>query len=662
MLTTILILSAEITVYGDYRVRYVPLEGTPSPKVEHTHSPKLKTRTALVSLMLCRGCLVTPGLCFSVEFRVAGSSTRRVTSLSNSRLHVNHYSFVLPDIVERLTLPVNHRLLGNTLSNLAQYPALLARLLDSPTPTMLENYIDQYSALKLHQAWHARKSLESAVLHLASLDIQTRLAVNLCKVGLPLTRTITEQRLALDIQTRCLSAQSNHFQTETRILLYLTHMRGNGVSLVCRDQIKKAVKAFAKEIDTALARLEANSAIKIVDSTVMLFNEYLLETSLHEALISIESFGLPPQFYFYEIDDCVERASLQKKSLKDPEISKAIHQCLNSIISTVYAAPEDTLNRVIPLLSKVSLHLFNSPLTIVTPVTYGLENKIAAYGAPLSSALLSTDLIKISNTVIFVLDADSLSKYEFTALLQRLSPNHRLILQASPYCGVPNFVSKVQHLISRAYPAITLMQELTPRRRSSHVYFNMKLSYIAKLLIKTKALAIVPSARCAYKLNNYIHKKINRARTPSANSVNFQFHQGDRIIFLRPQPPLNHGTTAICILLAAENSQMTLDFNGTYITVTADFFHNCNPAPCYFISTQSLKTNTIEKIFIIRPSDCERHEHYMQLAVYKSKNILGVIYSLDTYTITSPKTISITQQAMMNIIPGLVTTKPPGQS
>lgn len=676
MLTLILIIGVEATSQGHYKLRYLPVQAvSPAPTHPTTASQpplKLKPKVVTASLALCRGHLILPGLCFFVRLKFSGASTPTVTRLEGAPLPKHQYSLAVPGIVERLPLPIDDQLLSKALLKISEYPALLARLLDSPTPAMLENYIDQYSALKLHQAWQARKALEATVLHLSSLNLPSRLASNLCGAQLPLTSQITWQRLALDIQTKTFSTQECFFHTETKILLYLTHARSQGVSLVDRTQLIATLKRTADCIDHALARLEANISIKLINSSAMLSNEYYLELSLHNALSHIESYPLPPQFYHYEIDDCVERASLQRRESPNSSISAAIHQCLNNRISTVYTSPVTMLHDFLPLLSMVSQQLFNARPIIVTPAAYCIEHDAAPHGTVVALAHLKSYRITTDDAIIIALDADTYSKYEFLTLLRGMGGNHRLLIHGTSYDGPPDFVSKVQHLISYAYPFITLNNAPLPvsqccalsnqimgdEKRSTHVHFNIDLPYLFRLLVRTKSIAFVPSTRQALKLSKLLHTRRKRTAYPSIRTCGMEFFTGDRIIFLGPQAPLDFEINPIGIILSVQETTVLMDFSGTYLPIAAATFINSKPSPCYFLSIEQFKRTTAEKSIVIVPTNAQPNCHYMQLAYLRSNITIGVIYGINNLTITLPKTLPIANKTMMNIIPHLGKPRP----
>ncbi|MFJ2385891.1 hypothetical protein [Pseudomonas koreensis] len=611
--------------------------------------------------------MIVPGLCFFVRLKFSGASTPTVTRLEGAPLPKHQYSLAVPGIVERLPHPIDDQLLSKALLKISEYPALLARLLDSPTPAMLENYIDQYSALKLHQAWQARKALEATVLHLSSLNLPSRLAPNLCSVQLPLTSPITKQRLALDIQTSTLSTQACFFRTETKLLLCLTHARSQGVSLVDRDQLIITLKSTAACVDQVLSRLEANTSLKLIDSRVMLSNEYYLESSLHDALTQIESYELPPQFYHYEIHDCVERVSLQRRESPNSSISAAVHQCLNYRISTVYTSPTTMLYDLLPLLSLASQQIFNSRPIIIAPAAYCIEQDATPYGTVVALAHLKSYRSRPDDTIIIALDADTYSKCEFLTLLRGVTASHRLLIHGTSYSGLPDFVSKVQYLISHAYPFITLNDSslansaLYPvthlatgdEKPSTRVYFDIDLHYLFILLIRAKAVAFVPSMRQALKLSKLLHTRIKRTTGPSIRTCEKEFFTGDRIIFLRPQAPLDFEINPIGIILSVQETNVLIDFSGTYLPITAATFINSNPNPCYFLSIEQFKRTRTERSIVILPKSGQPNPHYMQLAYLRSNTTIGVSYGINNLTITSPKTLPIANQTMMNIIPRL---------
>ncbi|RAI72536.1 hypothetical protein DOZ80_03070 [Pseudomonas fluorescens] len=587
--------------------------------------------------------------------------------MEEAHLSNHHYSLAIPGIVEHLPLPIDHQSLSKALLKIGEHPVLLARLLDAPTSMMLEHYIDQYSALKLHQAWHARKALEAASLHLSSLNLPSRLAPNLCSVQLPLTSPITKQRLALDIQTRTLSTQACFFRTETKLLLCLTHARSQGVSLVGRDQLTITLKSTADCVDQVLSRLEENTSVKLINSNVMLSNEYYLESSLHDALTQIESYELPPQFYHYEIDDCVERLSLQRKESSNSLISTAIHQCLNNRISTVYASPAMMLHDLLPLLSLASQQLFNSRPIIISPAAYCIEQDAKPYGTVVALAHLKSYRFRPDDTIIIALDADTYSKCEFLTLLRGVTASHRLLIHGTSYSGLPDFVSKVQYLISHAYPFITLNDSSLANRAlypvthvatgdekpSTRVYFDIDLHYLFILLIRAKAIAFVPSTRQALKLSKLLHTRRKRTTGPSIRACDKEFFTGDRIIFLGPQAPLDFEINPIGIILSVQETNVLIDFSGTYLPITAATFINSNPNHCYFLSIEQFKRTRTERSIVILPKNGQPNPHYMQLANLRSNTTIGVTYGINNLTITSPKTLPIANQTMMNIIPRL---------
>lgn len=691
MLTLILIIGVEGTSQGHHRLRYLTAEALqsastqpPSDSDQSTPAPlaasKLRPRVTTASLTLCNGHLISPGLCFSVQLNFSGGSTPKVTWLEEVLLPKHHYSWAIPGIVERLPLPIDHQKLTRALLKIGEHPALLARLLDSPTPAMLENYFDQYSALKLHHAWHARKALEAAVQHLSSLNLPTRLAPNLCGVPLPLTSQFTRQRLALDIQTRVLSTQADFFRTETKLLLWLTYARSQGVSLVDREQLTTTLKITDNCVNQALSRLEANTSVKLIDSKVMLSTEYYLESSLYDALTLVESFALPPQFYGYEIDDCVERATLQGKELPNSSISAVIRQCLNNRISTVYTNPFTMLRDLLPLLSLVSQQLFDSRPIIVAAAASGIEQIAAPYGTVIALAHLKSCRFNPDDTVIIALDADTYSKHELLTLLRCMTSGHRLLIHGTSYSGLPDFVSKAQYLISHAYPFITLNDgyptyngtSLTSSERSpidrltnggikqsTRVYFDIDLPYLFRLLLRTKAVALIPSTHQALKLSKLLHTRRKRTTGPSFKAIGLDFFVGDRIIFLVPQPPLDFERNPIGIIISIQETTVLLNFSGTYLPITAEVFIKSNPSPCYFLSTDQFKRTTIEKLIIIASKNEQSNSYFMQLTHHRSNIKLGIAYGINNVKITQPKTLPIAHQTMMNIIPNLAKPKSP---
>ncbi|QVI69404.1 hypothetical protein [Pseudomonas syringae] len=644
---------------------------------------KLRPKVATASLKLCSRHLISPGLCFSARLTFSGSSTPAVTWLEEAPLPKQHYSLAIPSIVKRLPLPIDHQVLTKALLRIGRHPVLLARLLDTPTPAMLENYFDQYSALKLHQAWHARKALEAAAQHLLSLNLPTRLAPILCSVQLPLTAPITHQRLVLDIQTKVLASQEDFFRTETKLLLWLTYARSHGVSLVDRQQLITTLRSTADCVNHALARLEANTSVRLIDSDVMLFNEYYLESSLHDALTHIESFAWPPQFYGYEIDDCLERVSLQRKESPNSSISEIIRQCLNNRISTVYTSPVTMLHNLLPLLSLTSQQLFDSRPIIVAPVASSIEQFATPYGAVVALAHLESSRFSLGDTVIIALDADTYSKHEFLTLLRGMTIHHRLLIHATSYSELPDFVSKTQYLISHAYPFITLhtaslrskeglLTNNMPfthgehnepglinhfnaegKKRSTRVYFDVDLPHLFRLLLRIKAVALVPSTRQALKLSKLLHTRRKRTTRPSIKTIGLAFFPGDRIIFLAPRGPLEFERNPIGIILSIHETTVILKINETYLPITVEVFLSSNPSPCYFLSADQLKRAAVDKSIIIVPKNGQ-YDHYMQLADHRSNMKIGVIYGIKNLTITLPKTIPIERQTMMNIIPRLV--------
>lgn len=683
MLTRILIVGVEATPQGHYRLRYLPILTEPlaavqpelssiprsetacQPTSKHQGKPKPKIATA--GLALCQKHLVCPGLCFSVRFNFSDASGPTVTWLEAIQLPNHHYSLAVPSIVEHLPYPIDHPALEKALFNIGKYPALLARLLNSATPAMLENYIDQYSALKLHQAWQARKGLEAAVLHLSSLNLPTRLAPNLCRVQLPLTSSITTQRLALDIQTRTCATQDCFFYTETRILLCLTHARSQGISLVDRTHLVAALRTTAERIDHAVARLETNSSIKVVNSNVILSNEYYLELSLNSALTQIESYAPLPVFYEYEIGDCVERASLIRRERPNSLASAAIYQCFNYRVSTVYISPVTMRQNLLPLVASVSQQLLDSRPLIITPAANSLQNELEEYGTVVALTNLSHSHLGSDDAIIIALDADSYSKHEFLTLLRCVAPGHRLLIQGTSYSGDLCFGSKVQHLISNAYPFISLsdttfassgscgINDLTTTSKTrSHVYFDVNLHYLFRLILRTDALAFVPSQGQANKLNKMLHKWRQPTSSFSVRTTGLEFYIGDRIIFLRPKPPLDFEKHPIGVILSIQEKTILLKFNDTYLPITAMTFMNSKPSPCYFISMAHFKRTTIAKCILVAPNAHQLTSDYVKLACQHSNKSIGVAYGIENFTITLPQTLSITQQTMMNIIPSLV--------
>lgn len=682
MLTPILVIAVEATSQGHYRIRYLPVSTAPdssahpaSDQVSTPAASRLKPKVATVSLTLCSGHLISPGLCLSVRLNFSGNSNPTVTHLADMALPKHLYSWAIQNVVDSLPLPINHQLLTRALLKIGEHPALLARLLDSPTPAMLEYYFDQYSALKLHQAWHARKALEAAVQHLSSLNLPTRLAPNLCSVQLPLTSQITYQRLVLDVQTKVLSTQEDFFRIETRLLLWLTYARSQGVSLVDRDQLITTLKSSADCIGHALMRLEANRSVKLVNSKVMLSTEYYLELSLQDALTRVESYSPPPQFYAYEIDDCVERASLQRRTPPSSSVSAVIRQCLNHRISTVYTSPATMLRELVPLLSLISQQLLNSRPIIVAPAAYAVEQAAAPYGEVVALAHLKTCNFSPKDTIIIALDADTYSKYELLTMLNAMTASHRLLIHGTSFSGLPHFVSKTQHLISRAYPFITLNDELftinagsrnniehvatehlrtSYKMQSTRVYFDIDLSYLFRLLIKTKAVAFVPSSRQALKLSRLLHTRRKRTTGPSFKIAGAEFFAGDRVIFFRPQQTLNFDRNPIGVILSVQKDTVLLSFSGALLPITAEAFINSNPSPCYFLSTDQFKRTLIEKSIIIFHKGSQADNHYMLTANYRSNIKVGIVYGVKNLTINQPRRLPIEDQTMTNFIPNLI--------
>lgn len=683
MLTRILIVGVEATTQGHYRLRYLPIPTKPLaavqpelssiPPSETARQPtskargKPKPRIATAGLALCQKYLICPGICFSVRLNLSDASCPTVTWLEAIQLPNHHYSLALPSIVEHLPYPIDHQALEKALFNIGKYPALLARLLNSATPAMLENYVDQYSALKLHQAWQTRKALEAAVLHLSSLNLPTRLAPNLCKVQLPLTGSITTQRLALDIQTRTCATQDCFFYTETKILLYLTHARSQGISLVDRTHLVAALQSTADCIDHALGRLETNTSIKVVNSNVILSNEYYLELSLNSALTLIESYAPLPVFYEYEIGDCVERASLLRRERPNSIASAAIYQCFNNRVSTVYISPITMRENLLPILSSVSQQLLNSRPLIITPAANSLKHELEAYGTVIALTNFSHYNLGSDDAIIIALDADSYSKHEFLTLLRGVAPGHRLLIQGTSYSGHLRFGSKVQHQISNAYPLISLSDTTfassgsseinhltTTSQTRSHVYFDVSLHYLFRLILKTDAVAFVPSQRQANKLNNMLHKWRQPTSSLSVRTTGSEFYIGDRVMFLRPSPPLDFEKYPIGVILSIQETTILLKFNDTYLPITATAFINSKPSPCYFISIEHFTRTTIAKCILVVPKARQFTSDYIQLACQHSSKSIGVAYGIDNLTITLPQALSITHQTMMNIIPHLV--------
>lgn len=704
MLTLILIIGVEATSHGHHRLTYIRIRAeaiAPAQAASEPDQPttrvsqemtKLSPKVATASLKLCSGHLISVGLCFSARLSFSGGPPPAVTWLEAAPLPKRNYSLAIPSIVERLPLPIDHQGLTKALLRIGGHPMLLARLLDAPTPAMLENYFDQYSALKLHQAWHARKALEAAAQHLLSLNLPTRLAPILCCVQLPLTGPITHQRLVLDIQTKVLASQEDFFRTETKLLLWLTYARSHGVSLVDRQQLITTLRSTADCVNHALARLEANTSVRLIDSDVMLSNEYYLESSLHDALTHVESFAWPPQFYGYEIDDCLERVSLERKESPNSSISEIIRQCLNNRISTVYTSPVTMLHNLLPLLSLTSQQLFDSRPIIVAPVASSIEQFATPYGAVVALAHLESSRFSLSDTLIIALDADTYSKHEFLTLLRGMTTRHRLLIHATSYSGLPDFVSKTQYLISHAYPFITLhtaslrSKDGSPannmpfthgergergergehnepgfinhfnvegKKRSTRVYFDIDLSHLFRLLLRIKAVALVPSTRQALKLSKLLHTRRKRTTGPSIKTIGLAFFPGDRIIFLAPRGPLEFERNPIGLILSIHETTVILKINETYLPITVEVFLSSNPSPCYFLSAAQFKSAAIDKSIIIVPKNGQ-YDHYMQLADHRSNMKIGVIYGIKNLTITLPKTLPIERQTMMNIIPRLV--------
>jgi hypothetical protein len=573
----------------------------------------------------------------------------------------------VPSIVEHLPYPIDNQALEKALLNIGKYPALLARVLDSATPAMLENYIDQYSALKLHQAWQTRKALEAAVLHLSSLNLPTRLAPNLCRVQLPLTGSITTQRLALDIQTRTCATQDCFFYTETKILLYLTHARSQGISLVDRTHLVAALQSTVDCIDHALGRLETNTSIKVVNSNVILSNEYYVELSLNSALTLIESYAPLPVFYEYEIGDCVERASLLRRERPNSIASAAIYQCLNNRVSTVYISPISMRQNLLPLLSSVAQQLLNSRPLIVTPAADCLAHELEAYGTAIALTHLSHYHFGSDEAIIIALEADSYSKHEFLTLLSVVAPGRRLLIQGTSYSGHLRFASKVQYLISNGYPFTSLSDTsfassgsseinhlTTTGRIRSHVYFDITLHYLLRLILKTDAVAFVPSQRQANKLNKMFHKWRQPTSSLSVRTNGSEFYIGDRIMFLCPRAPLDFEKHPIGVILSIQETTVLLKFNDTYLPITATTFISSKPSPCYFIPVERFNRMTIAKCILVVPKARQFTSDYIQLASQHSNRLIGVAYGISNFTITLPQAFSITQQTMMNIIPRLV--------
>lgn len=700
MLTLILITGVEATSHGHHRLSYLQIRTASTAPAQAASEADQSTtkvsqevaqrrpKVATASLKLCSGRLISPGLCFAVRLNFSGGSTPTVTWLEEAPLPKHHYSLAIPSVVERLPLPIDHQVLTKALLRIGEHPVLLARLLDAPTPAMLDNYFDQYSALKLHQVWHARNALEAAVQHLSSLNLPTRLAPSLCRIRLPLTSPITHQRLVLDIHTRMLASQVDFFRIETKLLLGLTYARSQGVSLVDREQLISTLRNTADCVNHALARLEANTSIKLIDSNVMLSNEYYLESSLHEALTHVESFARPPQFYGYEIDDCLERVSLQRRESPNSSISEIIRQCLNNRISTVYTSPATMLHDLLPLLSLTSQQLFDSRPIIVAPAASGIEQLATPYGVVVALAHLKKFRFSLDDMVIIALDADTYSKHEFLTLLRGMTTCHRLLIHATSYSGLPDFVSKTQYLISHAYPFITLTASLSKegsptnndmpftcsergehnepgpidhlytdgQKQSTRVYFNIDQSRLFKLLLRIKAVALVPSMRQALKLSKLLHTRRKRTAGPSIKTAGLTFFPGDRIIFLGPRGQLDFERYPIGLILSIQETTVLLKISGTYLPITVELFLSSNPSPCYFLSTDQFKRATIEKSIIIVPKNGQCNCHYMQLANHRSMKI-AVIYGIKNLTITLPRTLPIERQTMMNIIPRLARPK-----
>ncbi|MEG5266578.1 hypothetical protein TRP66_20030 [Pseudomonas sp. JDS28PS106] len=555
---------------------------------------------------------------------------------------------------------------------------------------MLENYFDQYSAFKIHQVWHVRKDLEAAVLHLSFLNFPTRLAPILCRAPMPLKSPITHQRLALDIQTRILVSPAEFFRTETKLLLWLTYARSRGVSLVDREYLSAILRGSGDAVDHALTRLQANSSVKLIGSNVMLSNEYYLESSLHNALTNVESFSPPPQFYEYEIDNCLERVSLQRREAPNPSISEVIRQCLNNRISTVYTSPLNMLHKLLPLLSVASQQLFDSRPIIIAPAALEIEKFSIPYGVVVASKNLNKAIFSRNEAIIIALDADTYSKYEILTLLRGMTSRHRLLIHATSYSGLPDFVSKTQHLISLAYPFITVYAasasnvssstrddmpltlsvrgmhnesdsidhvDMDNKKQSTKVYFDIELSRLFTLLLRTQALALVPSNRQAVMLSKLLHTRRKPKAGPSIKSFGLTFTPGDRVIFLKAWGPLEFETNPIGFILSIQETTVLLKFSDTYLSVTVEVFLRSNPSPCYFLSVSNFKRKKIEKSIIIAPKNGQHDCHYMQLAHYRSNMSIGVIYGIKNLNITLPATLPIERQTMMNIIPSLTRTK-----
>lgn len=185
------------------------------------------------------------------------------------------------------------------------------------------------------------------------------------------------------------------------------------------------------------------------------------------------------------------------------------------------------------------------------------------------------------------------------------------------------------------------------------MYFDIDLPHLFRLLLRIKAVALVPSTRQALKLSKLLHTRRKRTTGPSIKTVELAFFPGDQIIFLAPRGPLEFERNPIGFILSIQETTVILKINETYLPITVEVFLSSNPSPCYFLSADQLKRAAVDKSIIIVPTNGQ-YDHYMQLADHRSNMKIGVIYGIKNLTITIPKTLPIERRTMMDIIPRLV--------
>lgn len=675
MLTDILILDCKQTIHGYASIKYIIINNTISTGADTTNTPTWTARTAITTLKNNAGHLLSPGICYSVEIGLTNEPKPTISWRQPIPLPIDFYLPALLSILKNLPISVDIEIVQAKLSSLGKFPQLLARLLDPQDSEMLEGYLDYHHALKVHNAWKIRRTLEESMLHLAHLTIPENLAKVLCRVQYPLTREVTHQRLALNIQNKLLADPLSGFYDETRIILHLTWVRSRGVTLIALPDIKKTLGMAANNLEKAIHRLECNLTIRKIGSYVILTTDYFTEVSIHKALVDITKNDYLPFFFSYEIEECIERVERLAGTHITKDGKAVLKQSLHNRISTLYTASPRILLAFLDSLSQTYQTLLNLKPTIILPSPLTSDNEIQQQASLISLSSLH-NMLPLRNQLVIALDADTYTKAELLTVLQSAGSGTRILFHATSHPVPPSCTSRAQLMIARAHPFINTADmplitsrkttTVNPATRLEHaqhihhtqhtertkIFFNKSKYLLLKLAAKTDSILLVPSQNLALKLNRKLHRMNTRPGITLVKTSKYSFCSGDRIIFYKPSPNLAFERYPIGILRAAQDERILIDFNGELTVISAQAFLASAPTPCYALSLEQFKNMHIAKSIVLAPNPCDGS--FLNAAYTRSERVVGVFYGVARLRVAMSRRLPIDEQTMLDIVPRLI--------